>query len=217
MNQTLVTTYIKCRTTHNHFMKTKISLLFLLVSLSAIAQSESIAELKKRAEEHPNNAEALFQYAAALKNSRQYEESEKVFGELLKLEPDNVNALTYRYLILQILGRPKEAESFLARAEKTGRMDKFTYLGMGNTMYSIGRYEEGVQFFEKIAETDPTGVNLYNLACGYAKLGKKDEAFDNLNKAIDNGFNSKQQFENDADLDSLKKDSRFVELVKKLK
>lgn len=198
-------------------MKTNIFLLIFLVSLSAIAQSENIAELKKKAEEHPTNKEALFEYAVALKNSKQYEESEKVFGELLKLEPDNVNALTYRYLILQILGRPKEAEPLLARAEKTGRMDKFTYLGMGNTMYSIGKYEEGVQFFEKVTKADPTGVNFYNLACGYAKLGKKDEAFDNLNKAIDNGFNSKQQFENDADLESLKKDTRFVELVKKLK
>ncbi len=198
-------------------MQTIISLLCLLVSLSAIAQSESIAELKKRTEEHPNNTDALFQYAAALKNSKQYEESEKVFGELLKIEPDHINALTYRYLILQILGRPKEAEPLLARAEKTGRMDKFTYLGMGNTMYSIGKYEEGVQFFEKVTAADPTGVNLYNLACGYAKLGNKDKAFDNLNKAIDIGFNSKQQFENDADLESLKKDSRFVVLREKLK
>ncbi|MBL7845868.1 MAG: tetratricopeptide repeat protein [Cyclobacteriaceae bacterium] len=198
-------------------MKTKISLLFLLVSLSVIAQSENIEELKEKVEEHPDSKEALFQYAAALKNAKQYEESEKVFGELLKLEPDQVNALIYRYLILQILGRPKEAEPLLARAEKTGRMDKFTYLGMGNTMYSIGKYEEGVQFFEKVIAADPTGVNLYNLACGYAKLGNKDEAFENLNKAIDNGFNSKQQFENDADLESLKEDSRFVGLLKKLK
>ena len=199
-------------------MRSKLlAFLLLLVSLASLSQNETISQLKKKVDEHPNDKETLFQYAAALKNAKQYEESEKAFGEVLKLDPDHVHALTYRYLILHILGKPKEAETFLVRAEKTGRMDKFIYLGMGNSMYSIGKYEEGVKFFEKLVEADPAGVNFYNLACGYAKLNEKEKAFDNLNKAIDKGFNSKQQYESDTDLESLKGDARFAELVKRLK
>ncbi len=173
--------------------------------------------LKKWTDETPNDVEGLFQYASALKNAKRYEESQIAYKRLLKLEPDHVHALTYLYLILNILDRPKEAQAFLAKAEKTGRIDKFIYLGMANTMYAASKYKEGVRFFEKVIEVDPTGLNLYNLACGYSKLGENDKAFENLNKAVSKGFTSKQQFETDADLKSLKSDSRWKLLLENLK
>jgi tetratricopeptide (TPR) repeat protein len=165
---------------------------------------------------HPDDNRALFQYASSLKNLRRYDESEAAYRKVLKLEPNNIQALTYMYLLMHTLERPAEAEPFLLEAEKAGNIDKFTYTGMGYTMYTLNKHKEGIKFFEKVVAVDPSGVNFYNLACGYARIGEKDNAFNTLNKAIDAGYRSRQQFEIDTDLESLRSDARYKALMEKL-
>jgi tetratricopeptide (TPR) repeat protein len=166
--------------------------------------------------EHAADVEALFQYASALKNVRRYDESEKAYRKVIALDPNNVQALTYMYLLMHTLNRSDEAEPFLARAEKIGSINKYTYVGMGYTMYGLNKHKEGVRFFEKAVEADPTGINLYNLACGYARIGEKDNAFLTLGKSVDAGFNSRQQFETDTDLESLRTDARYKVLMERV-
>lgn len=179
--------------------------------------AKTIELLEKWLPDHPKDKEGLFQYASALKNLNRLEESEKAYRKLVDIDPNNASALTYLYLILNNLNRVEEAEPFLERAEKTGRIDKFMYMGMAYSMYRLNRHKEGVKFFEKVVAQDPSGVNCYNLACGYAKTGDPDKAIEMLQKSIEAGFTSRQQFENDTDLDSIKNDPRFKGLLEKLK
>lgn len=55
----------------------------------------------------------------------------------------------------------------------------------------------------------------YNLACYQALQGKKDEAFANLEKAITAGFANAPHMQKDLDLNSLRDDPRFAELLTK--
>jgi phospholipase/carboxylesterase len=57
----------------------------------------------------------------------------------------------------------------------------------------------------------------YNAACMYSILGKKDEAFCYLERAIDLGGlpNMAKQMEGDSDFDNIRKDPRYAELLKR--
>lgn len=164
---------------------------------------------------HNTDAGAWFQYASALKNERRYAESEQAYRKVLVYEPENVRALTYLYLLMYQLNRPDEAAPLLAAAEKIG-IDRFTYVGMGYTMYSLNRHREGVPFFEKAVEMAPTPNSLYNLACGYARLGEKDKAFAALDRAITAGYADRSHLESDTDLTSLHGDPRFEKILNDL-
>jgi tetratricopeptide (TPR) repeat protein len=53
----------------------------------------------------------------------------------------------------------------------------------------------------------------YNLACALARQDRKQEALDNLARAIDHGFNQAKLMRQDADLKSLRSDERFAKLL----
>ena len=53
----------------------------------------------------------------------------------------------------------------------------------------------------------------YNIACAYALLGKSDEAIDWLKKAFEARFAEQETLEKDDDLDSIRKDPRFIKLT----
>jgi hypothetical protein len=58
---------------------------------------------------------------------------------------------------------------------------------------------------------------MYNLACSYARDNQKDAAFAWLNKAIDGGFNPHGMLRGDDDLDNLRTDPRYRELLRRAK
>jgi adenylate cyclase len=54
---------------------------------------------------------------------------------------------------------------------------------------------------------------LYNIACAFAVEGQTAEAVDALERALENGFGHWSWIEHDADLDSLRDDPLFLELL----
>jgi tetratricopeptide (TPR) repeat protein len=63
---------------------------------------------------------------------------------------------------------------------------------------------------------DDRPLPWYNLACAHARLGDIDGAIEALEKTIENGLILVDFIENDCDLDSLREDSRFQQLVASL-
>ncbi len=57
----------------------------------------------------------------------------------------------------------------------------------------------------------------YNIASAYALMNKPEEAMKWLQDAADDGFPCYPLFENDANLNSLRKDERFIAFMAKLK
>lgn len=57
---------------------------------------------------------------------------------------------------------------------------------------------------------------MYNLACAYALLGRRDDAFTRLTEVAGTGWLTREQLEGDAELASLKSDPRFGALLSKL-
>jgi len=73
---------------------------------------------------------------------------------------------------------------------------------------------EALKVAKKAVELLPEDpIWRYNLACAYARLGQKNHALDDLEKAIDLGFRQKKAIRDDADFAAYKEDLRFLQLV----
>jgi len=76
-------------------------------------------------------------------------------------------------------------------------------------------YDKAIEAFKKAIDAgEKEDAATYNIACGYALKGDKDQAFAWLHKALDAGFDVGDYMRKDDDLDSLHSDPRWAELKK---
>jgi len=56
---------------------------------------------------------------------------------------------------------------------------------------------------------------IYSIACLHALAGRKKEAFDSLEQALERGYPNRKYIDEDKDLDCIRRDARFTEMMKK--
>jgi tetratricopeptide (TPR) repeat protein len=85
---------------------------------------------------------------------------------------------------------------------------------LGLCLHAAKKYEEAIPAFQKAIELGfGRPANLYNCACACALMGRHDDAFAWLQKALEARFAQQDTLEKDSDLDSLRGDRRFAELT----
>ncbi len=78
-----------------------------------------------------------------------------------------------------------------------------------------GRIADGLAIDRQLVATRPSDPTAhYNLACRYALLKQPDQALGSLRKAVELGYRDFGFMEEDQDLDSIRKDPRFRQLVR---
>ena len=88
------------------------------------------------------------------------------------------------------------------------------YNGMGLVYYRMKNMPEALSVFKMAAEVDPTdAVARYNEACILAIMGKKEKALLSLEEAIGLDPNLQETAESDKDLDALRSEQRFADIV----
>ena len=104
-----------------------------------------------------------------------------------------------------------------------GGVDNSQYRGaLAWSLLHLNRDADAVRHYERAFELGiPPGPNTqgaarYNLACGYARLGRKDDALAALTLAAEQGFGTRAGYEGDDDLKSLRGDVRWNQLLAKL-
>jgi len=71
------------------------------------------------------------------------------------------------------------------------------YKASGIQRYKAYEYEEAIDDFLKVLETEPNDISVhFNLACAYSLLEQKEEAYHHLNRAIDLGFKDYHRIRN---------------------
>jgi Flp pilus assembly protein TadD len=86
---------------------------------------------------------------------------------------------------------------------------------LGQTYTRLGRTEEGLRIDQRLARMVPENPTVhYNLACSLAMLGHPDMALDALEKAVRLGYDDAHLLQLDDDLASLRRESRFRELLR---
>jgi Flp pilus assembly protein TadD len=89
------------------------------------------------------------------------------------------------------------------------------YLGYAYTR--LGRHEDALEMdlrFTELRPDDP--VARYNLACSHALLDMRAEAFRALDEAIRLGWRDPAHMRNDPDLEPIRDDPRFGEILEVL-
>lgn len=78
-----------------------------------------------------------------------------------------------------------------------------------------GRYAEGLQYDKRLVQLRPTDpLAHYNLACSFALLHRRDQAIKTLRRAIELGYRDFRYMREDRDLDSIRHDPRFRQLLR---
>ncbi len=107
----------------------------------------------------------------------------------------------------------KAAESFAVATEMAPDNAQAWHL-LGYSLHMAGKLDQAIEAHQKAATFEITRpIAFYNLACAWSLKGDKDKAFEYLNKAIDAGFDADEYLENDSDLDNLRNDPRFKQLM----
>jgi len=91
------------------------------------------------------------------------------------------------------------------------------YLGAARLAY-LGQRERAIEWARRAQAMDPEdpGV-LYNVACGFSLAGLVDEAIQCLEKAQRNGLAQRAWLEHDSDLDPLRGDPRFQDVLERMR
>lgn len=146
--------------------------------------------------------------------------AEPGFRQLVKdaeeLTLEGFPSLGARLLRSQKVAEGEEAatrfESYLKRHPDSGR----GWSNLGYASLAAENDRQAVRAFKKALDLGyRKPATMYNLACAHARLKEKDEAFTWLGRAIDAGFRSYRQIEDDDDLFNLRRDPRFPKAVGK--
>jgi Flp pilus assembly protein TadD len=106
---------------------------------------------------------------------------------------------------------------FLEALEKRTPQNARLLRALGDLYTRSGRHKAGLRVDEKLSALCPEENEVwYNLGCSYALAGRKDDAFDALNKAIELGYQDREWIVKDKDLEALRADPRFENLVNRV-
>jgi len=87
-------------------------------------------------------------------------------------------------------------------------------IALGDDYTKKGRYKEGLGIDERLVKLKPDDPLVhYNLACSYSLLKMANLCLEALEKAIHLGYRDPIFMEKDPDLEFIRKDPRYIELL----
>ena len=103
---------------------------------------------------------------------------------------------------------------YVQRHPQSGR----AWSNLGYARIEGDRPEAAVQAFQRALDLRyRPATTMYNLACAYSLLDRRDEAFAWLFKALDAGFDGSGTLRSDDDLDNLRGDPRYRQALSRVK
>ena len=123
-------------------------------------------------------------------------------------------------LAMDRLGDPSIVDRMLVEIlpEVEQKRDLEAILRLAAIYERRNQFEKVVGLYEQAKQIDSRQPTFdYNLACAYARMGRKEEALDALEQTIRKGYPDREWIEKDGDLDAIRSLPRFREIVSKLK
>src|SRR4051812_25780726 len=85
----------------------------------------------------------------------------------------------------------------------------------GNLLTLKGRFADGLQIDKRLVQLRPhDALAHYNLACSYALLKRPDQSIKTLRRAVELGYRDFRYMREDHDLDSVRHDPRFRQMIR---
>ena len=100
--------------------------------------------------------------------------------------------------------------------KKAQTQDGAYWFNRGYALHQSDKYVEAIEAFTRsIALNYRQATSMYNIACGYSLLNDKENALFWLDRSLGVGFDRADLLKQDSDLDPLRSDPRFNEILKK--
>jgi eukaryotic-like serine/threonine-protein kinase len=188
--------------------------------------------------DHPATLLSMSHAAENLEEEGRLADAEKLYSDVIAAQrrvlgpehPQTLRAMTMLALVMAKEGHYSEADKLQSqvieiKARVLGPTHTSTLQSMEMEALGLsreGRYADSEKMFRDVIETagktsQPATVAeaWYNFGCAEAARGRPDEAFADLNHAIENGLISPGELSADPELKSLHSDPRFNALVTK--
>lgn len=117
---------------------------------------------------------------------------------------------------LQQSGEYTKAIEILKKLEEQIPNNPTIIAQLGINYHMAKDYDNATEYHQKLADFDNAATKqngLYNLACVYSLKNDKDKAFDYLKQAVVAGYADIEHMKSDTDLEGIKNDKRFEEMI----
>ena len=173
---------------------------------------------------NPKLFEAHYFYARHHFTTDSPDSAIEFYESAARLRPEDYQVPLLSAQIYDDVGRAAEGQAVRERGVKVAEEHiklnpddaRALYIG-ANGLVSLGQFEKGLEWARLARELQPNEpMALYNLACVYSLAGEVDQAIDCFASCIENGFSYRDWAEHDSNLDNLRDDPRFLELISRL-
>ena len=183
---------------------------------------EAVTSFERALELDPNNFDANLAYARFSVIEGELERAVMLFKRALESQPDDCQAPLLLDSVLRKLGRIDEAVKYswlgIKRAEESIRAhpenSRPAQLGSA-TLAALGEKDRAMDWLSRAMAIDPNDANcIYNAACTYAQMGEPERAVELLERwCLEAGNEWTGWVEHDTDLDPIRDDPRFKDLM----
>ena len=98
----------------------------------------------------------------------EYKKSLEYVEAIIKLEPNNVDAINFMVSIYDLMGDPKKAEEFVMNQIKNNPENELFRAQYGDLLLKLKRYDDAIEQYKKALSIDPKYMNVKrNLAVAY--------------------------------------------------
>jgi adenylate cyclase len=183
---------------------------------------EALTAINKAIENDPNNFFGYWILGRLYFTTDREREAIEPLEKVIELNPNFYTAYGDLRISYERIGNTEKTEEtrkraialfpkYLAQNPDDARAHLFFALDLSK----IGRLEEAKKEVATALELSPNdAVMLYNAACFYASNGETKRAIDSLRQALAAGFNQIVWIKRDPDLESIRKDPEYLELIK---
>ncbi len=193
-----------------------------LVYLYKKSHDEALESSQKAIDLNPSNHIAYWILGRTYLTTDRNKEASELFRKVIDLSPEFYSAYSDLILSLDRLGnKEKVAEALRASVEMFPRYlslhpdDARAHMHSAITLVRSGRIEEGKTKAARAIELSPNDpLMFYNAACFYANVGDKTPALEALRNAISAGYGFYEWIKHDPDLDILRNEPEYVEMMK---
>jgi TolB-like protein/tetratricopeptide (TPR) repeat protein len=184
--------------------------------------NEAITASQKAIELDPNNFIAYWILARIYHTTDRDREAIEPLKKVIALNPDFYAAHSDLQIVYERLGeKDKVEEALQAGLQVYPRYlsqhpdDARGHIFFAHALVQAGKIEEAKLEAAKALELSPGDpVMMYNAACFYSVLGEKGLAIDSLKNSIAAGNENYEWLKRDPDLDSIRNEPEYLELIK---
>ena len=148
--------------------------------------------------------------------TKQYSKALVWVKKALEVNPEDLSLLVRMDILYFHLGELEKAKKYSGKVEGKLKYEGRQIRDVAYYYHRAQYYQKAIYYFKKNIEVEPNyDWNEYNISCGYALLGKSDQAIKWLSASLENGLDAYEHICSDSDLESIRGTLAFQALLKK--